>query len=312
MLNFISKTLNSMSEVKKILSSIDFFASIADRIRYDVDMKNLTWFRTGGKVAAIFKPLNVSQLMDFLYHFNRTDLILPLGACSNIIIKDGLIDKLIVRLGSEFNSITINDESAQIGAAFLVSSISHYLLENEMTGLEFLSGIPGTIGGNLAMNAGCYGVQMSDVLNSFTCVAFDGSHQTHLAKNVAFDVRHNPIKNTIFIDANFAIKKSNKDSINENLMKIKTLREQSQPVKSRTSGSTFVNPVGHKAWELIDACGLRGYRIGGAEFSMKHCNFMINTGEATSADLINLGELARKMVMEKFSIDLKWEIKIIS
>lgn len=270
------------------------------------------WFKCGGKAEVLFKPADFDDLQNFLIHCPKDIPVHIFGALSNTIIRDGGLAGVTIRLGRDFAGIETSGETVIAGALALDANVAQVAAEAGIGGLEFFSGIPGTIGGALRMNAGCYGNETKDVLLS--CDALDRSGKLHTLKpeDMHMTYRHIDVpEDYIFISAKFKGQKDSPDKVLERMAEIKMKREASQPIREKTGGSTFANPEGSdkKVWELIDAVGARGLKIGGAVMSEKHCNFMINEGGATAADLESLGEEIRKRVSEKFGISLRWEIK---
>ena len=237
-----------------------------------------------------------------------------IGACSNLIIRDGGLSGAVVKLGKNFSNIDHDPSTGIIsaGAGAMDVLVARYGAKQGLGGLEFLSGIPGTIGGALRMNAGAYGREVKDILIDARVMNRDGLIETVSANAMDLTYRHNGLPDdVIFLSARFQTYPEKMETIEARLTEIKEQREETQPVKDRTGGSTFANPEGEKAWRLVEAVGGRGLKIGGAQFSEKHCNFMINTGDASAADLENLGEEVRSRVLDQFGISLRWEIKRI-
>lgn len=276
------------------------------------DLAKHVWFRVGGPAEVLFKPADVDDLSFFLKERPRDVPVNIIGVGSNLLIRDLGIPGVVIRLGRGFNNIAFNGEYVDVGAAVLDRTLSLSACEESLEGLEFFSGIPGTIGGALRMNAGCYGVEVKDLL--VTAFALDNRGTLHqLTKDdMQFSYRSCGIPDDwFFIGARFKGRKGHQKTISQKITHLLKEREESQPVKSRTGGSTFANPEGRKAWELIDKAGCRGLVIGDAQVSEKHCNFLINRGHATADDLEKLGLEVQKRVFETSGIDLKWEIKRI-
>lgn len=277
----------------------------------NADIAKGTWFRVGGPAEALFKPEGISGLRDFLTALPVEIPVTYLGLGSNLIIRDGGIRGVVIKLGKEFSQISHDDNGIiSVGAGTPDVVVARYAAKHGLAGVEFLVGIPGNIGGALRMNAGAYGAEMSDIL--VDCVAIDRTGNNRTIKPDAMDLtyRHNGLpKDWIFTHARLKTTKGVPVEIQNRLDDIKKQREETQPVKDRTGGSTFANPEGHKAWELIDSVGGRGFKIGGASMSEKHCNFMLNDGTATAADLENLGDEMIRRVLEKHGINLRWEIQ---
>jgi len=283
-------------------------------LRQNADLSTTNWFRVGGRAEYLFRPENAQELADFLAELPLEIPVTVLGVGSNIIIRDGGIDGIVVKLGRCFAeyAVTSTEYVIEVGAAVLDLNLAVFAAENSIAGLEFLSGIPGTIGGAVKMNAGAYGADISQVLVSAEIVTRAGEIRTLNNAELAFSYRHSNLPDgAIVTKAIFKGQAGNRDEILAKLNEIKKSREDTQPIRSRTGGSTFKNPDGHKAWELIDRAGCRGLMLGGAQVSEKHCNFLINTGNATAADLENLGEEVRNRVFAKTGIMLEWEIKRI-
>lgn len=280
--------------------------------RSNFQLSNVTWFGVGGNADILFKPLNTDDLIHFLKE-KPVDLnYTVLGVGSNLLVRDGGIRGVVIRLGREFTDITHNNEELVVGAGALDVNVSKYCLENSLEGLEFLSGIPGVIGAALAMNAGAYGQEISDHLIKLEAIDENGNLITISKENCGFKYRSNSLSDKlIFTKAYLKVTPGNKSLIQEKIQKIQHERESSQPIRSKTGGSTFKNPPNNKAWQLIDQAGCRGMRIGDAMISEKHCNFLINLGNATASDIEQLGEEVRQAVFKNSGIMLEWEIKII-
>lgn len=300
--------------------------------RFNFNLSALTWFKVGGCAEVFFKPLDEEDLAFFLANLKEDVPVWVLGAGSNTIIRDGGIDGVVVKLGRGFGQISHKEISHEkishesriyAGAGTLNYNLAQYAMQNNLSGLEFLVGIPGSVGGGVAMNAGSYGSEFKDILESVTLL--DRKGQKHILKpeDLGFGYRHNSLDFwAIFTEVAFKAPPGNEAEIKAKMNEITAKRQETQPINKKTGGSTFANPPSKqkenqtehtteplRAWQLIDQVGLRGARIGGAEFSTLHCNFMINNGNASARDLEELGELARKKVLEEKGIDLKWEIK---
>lgn len=301
------------------------------------------WFKCGGRAQAQFKPADLADLQDFLRQLPPAPVVEPnidlsspvcfmpaidgakpynvFGALSNTIIRDGGLPGVTIRLGREFAGIEVIGDTVKAGALALDANVAQVAAEAGIAGLEFFSGIPGTIGGALRMNAGCYRTETKDVLISCEAVDAEGKLHTLTPDQMHMTYRHIDVpEDFVFVSATFKGKKDSADNVLERMAEIKMKREASQPIREKTGGSTFANPSpddiaragqpeGTKVWQLIDAVGGRGLKVGGAVMSEKHCNFMINEGGASAADLEALGEELRKRVSEKFGISLRWEIK---
>ncbi len=291
---------------------IDRLPKVRGRLTAGVLLSAVTWFRVGGPAEVLFKPADRDDLADFLQHKPADVPVTVIGVGSNLLVRDGGIPGIVIRLGRGFAEIKAEGGSIEAGAAALDLNVALVARDAGIGGLEFLSGIPGTIGGALRMNAGAYGAELADCFQH--AEALDGNGTLHrLTKTeMGFTYRHCGVPaDWIFTAAAFAGKPDDPQAIHARIQAIQSAREESQPVKARTGGSTFVNPPGHKAWQLIDQAGCRGLRKGGAMVSEKHCNFLINTGNASAADIEALGEEVRRRVRDKSGIELTWEIKRI-
>jgi len=280
--------------------------------RKNFKLDNVTWFGVGGPADYLFKPADIEDLIFFLQNKPKDLPLTVLGVGSNLLVRDGGIRGVVIRLGRSFTEISHTENELMVGAGALDINVSKYCVENGIEGLEFLSGIPGVIGAALAMNAGAYGKETSDVLIRLEAVDHSGNIVYLNNNDCGFKYRGNSLSDDlIFTKAYFKVKFGVKEDIQARVNQIQDQREETQPIRSKTSGSSFRNPEGHSSWKLIDEAGCRGTRLGGAEVSSKHCNFLINTGEATAKDIEDLGELVRSKVLENSGILLNWEIKII-
>ena len=281
-------------------------------LRQNVDLSKTNWLRVGGRAEYLFKPENTQNLSEFLKELPSEIPVTVLGVGSNIIVRDGGVDGVVVKLGRGFTECKELSEDCciELGAGVLDINASLFAAENDIAGLEFLSGIPGTIGGAVRMNAGAYGRDISQVLVEAEIVKRNGDVRRLKNAEIGFVYRNSnfPI-DAIVTSAVLRGEEGNKIEIADKIEQISKAREETQPIRTRTGGSTFKNPDGYKAWELIDKAGCRGLMRGGAQVSEKHCNFFINTGNATAADLEGLGEEVIKRVFEKTGIMLEWEIK---
>ena len=275
-------------------------------------LKDTTWFRVGGVAEYLFKPADEADLAAFLKDCPAEIPVTVLGVASNTLVRDGGIAGVVIRLGPEFSKIRVQDHTITAGAAALDLNVARAAQHAGLAGLEFLSGIPGTIGGGLRMNAGAYGREFKDIVQYVT--AYDRQGQRHELDTTAmgFAYRHTSAPpDLIFTSAVLVGMPDDPAAIQARMAAIQQSRSDSQPIREKTGGSTFANPEGHKAWQLIDAAGCRGLTLGGAMMSEKHCNFIINTGTASAADLEQLGEEVRRRVREHSCIELRWEIKRI-
>jgi UDP-N-acetylmuramate dehydrogenase len=283
--------------------------SVRGRLTANAPIGRQTWFGVGGLAEVMFRPADAQDLAAFLAVLPSEIPVTVVGVGSNLLVRDGGIPGVTIRLGRGFANIAIANEEARIGAGALDRIVAYAAAEARLAGLEFLSGIPGTIGGSLRMNAGAYGTEIKDVLVSATAIDRTGRSHAIDGASMKFAYRHCGIDpEWIFLEARLHGIGCNPAQIDERLIAIREMREAAQPVRARTSGSTFANPPDEAAWRLIDAAGCRGLRRGGAMVSPKHANFLINTGGATAADIEGLGEEVRRRVYEMTGVVLEWEI----
>jgi UDP-N-acetylmuramate dehydrogenase len=272
-------------------------------------MAGFSWFRTGGPAQVLFEPADENDLSYFLSHLDPAIPVLALGAGSNILVRDGGIAGVVIRLGKSFQEVAIEDLSVRVGAGAPDVKLASAAAKAGLAGLSFFRGIPGSVGGALRMNAGAYGAETRDVLISCRGVGRRGNSVAFSNAGMGFSYRHcGAAEDVIFTHAVFAVSPGDSQTILSEMAEITKARAETQPVNTSTGGSTFKNPPGHKAWELIDKAGCRGLIVGDAEVSKLHCNFLINRGKATAADLETLGELIRARVLEKSGVALEWEI----
>jgi len=290
------------------------FQGIRGVFKQNYNLKHLTWLKVGGDADIFFKPEDIEDLKTFLKENNNRFPITVIGAGSNLIIRDKGVEGIVIKLGRNFTDIQFIDNNLIVaGAGCLNSNLSKFCLVNSITGFEFLIGIPGTVGGGVAMNAGSYGREFKDIVASVEVLDTEGNLIIIPVDRIGFSYRTNSLpKDLIFTRVFFQAKnKEDPNKIKQKMDEISAIRSSSQPVSEKTGGSTFANPEGFKAWELIDKAGLRGVRVGGACMSEMHCNFMINANNATATDMENLGELVKQKVKENSGIELQWEIKRI-
>ena len=295
------------------LRDFDFkrLPDVRGRYKKHVVMAPYTWFRVGG-ATTVFRPQDHEDLCQFLLQNSEDVPVTIIGAASNILIRDGGIPGIVIRLGKNFASINFNSNSVRIGAALPNGIAARLAQKKGYSGLEFLSGIPGTIGGGLRMNAGAYGKEVRDILIEAEVVDSTGNFKVLSLEEMEMSYRHCGVpKDYIFLSGLFKIGRDVPSDIQRKLDEIKARRLESQPITERTGGSTFKNPKGFKAWELIEAAGCRGMSVGGAMVSEQHCNFLVNTGNANATDLENLGNLVQKKVQDATGIELEWEIKLL-
>ena len=301
-----------MSAAVQTTNLIDRLPNVRGRLSASASLAKVTWFGVGGPAEVLFKPADANDLADFLKNKPTDVPVTILGVGSNLLVRDGGIPGVVIRMGRGFVDIDVNKADVICGAGALDGNVALAAMEAGVTGLEFLSGVPGTIGGALRMNAGAYGAEMKNIVEG--AVALDGNGNRHelSAEDLGFSYRHSTVPNDwIFVKAHLRGHAGQVEDIRGRMNDIKKAREDSQPIRTSTGGSTFKNPDGHKAWQLIDEAGCRGLQIGGAQVSEKHCNFLINHGDATAADIENLGEEVRRRVKEKSGVELQWEIKRI-
>jgi UDP-N-acetylmuramate dehydrogenase len=288
----------------------DALPAVRGTYTYDAPLKDLVWFRVGGAAEILFRPADADDLATFLAAKPVDLRVSVIGVGSNLLVRDGGIPGVVVRLPSAFGKISIDGTRITAGAATLDGAVARAAADAGIAGLEFLRGVPGTIGGALKMNAGCYGREVKDVFVEAVAIDEKGKEIRLSSAEMNFIYRKAQIPDgLIFVEAVFEGTPDDPAAIRARMDDLSANREASQPIKSKTGGSTFKNPAGHKAWALIDAAGCRGLRQGGAQVSEKHTNFLINTGDATAADLEALGEAVRARVAEKSGVTLEWEIK---
>jgi len=271
----------------------------------------LVWFKSGGTAEWLFEPKDDGDLTDFLRELDPDVPVMALGLGSNLIVRDGGVPGIVVRLGKAFSKIDRVDETAlRCGGGASGILVSSTARDAGIAGLEFLRGIPGTVGGFVRMNGGAYGREVKDVLVSARLVLRSGEIVEWPLDKLGYTYRHSNVpEGAVVVEATFRGTPGKPDAIGAEMDAIARAREESQPLRSRTGGSTFKNPPGHKAWALIDAAGCRGLALGGAQVSEKHCNFLLNLGGANSADIEALGEEVRRRVQAKTNIALEWEIQ---
>lgn len=291
---------------------IDRLPPVRGRLTENADLSKVTWFRVGGPAEVLFRPEDKDDLADFLRGTPADVPLTVMGVGSNLLVRDGGVEGVVIRLGREFARVEIDGTDVRAGAGAPDVNVALTCRDHGVGGLEFLRGIPGTIGGALRMNAGAYGREIKDVL--VDAEAVDRSGNVHRVKAVDLGLEYRKSaapEDWIFTTALLRGTAEDKAVIAKRLAAVSEARSETQPVKSRTGGSTFKNPPGAKAWELIDAAGCRGLKRGGAMVSEQHCNFLINTGGATAADLEGLGEEVRRRVEQASGVVLDWEIKRI-
>lgn len=292
---------------------IEALPKVNGEYRQNYTLSHLTWFKVGGPADVFFKPSDKNDLKTFLKEIDPKYQINIMGAGSNMIIRDGGVEGIMIKLGRNFTNIElIDDDKIKVGAGCLNYNLAQFCLENKICGFEFLVGIPGTIGGGISMNAGAYGTEFKDILQEVTCIDLNGNEKKLSCEEFGFGYRHNRLSEQMFfVEAIFKFSHGDPKEIREKMEEISSQRKFTQPISQKTGGSTFANPENHKAWELVDKVGLRGHKVGGAIISPLHCNFMINENNATATDLEGLGDFVREKVKKETGIELKWEIKRI-
>jgi len=301
-----------MMTANKTSHLMDALPPVAGRIQANAALAANTWFRVGGAAEILFRPADTADLTQFLAAMPMQVPVMIIGAASNLIIRDGGLAGVVIRLARGFGTIEIESDGVIAGGAALDAVVAEHAAEAGLAGLEFLSGIPGTIGGAVAMNAGAYGGDVASTLDWAEIVTRQGALRRLAAGEIGFSYRHSGLPpESIVVRARFLARAGDRHVVAARMAEIRNSREATQPVRARTGGSTFRNPDGGRAWELLEAAGCRGLARGGAQISEKHCNFLLNTGAATAADLEGLGEEVRRRVHATSGITLAWEIKRI-
>ena len=293
-----------------------FAQNIESKIFFDYDVKHLNWFNIGGKTQIFFKPESLKDLKEFLKLYKKRGKIFILGAGSNILFSDKLFEGVVIKLGKNFNKISKLAEDKIIAGSIVIDRVlSDFAKENAISGFEFLSCIPGTVGGGLRMNSGCYGSEFKDIILSVQAIDYKGDIITIPSKKIKFNYRESDLSNDLlFLSASFHGKKSNIQDISNKIQKFKKEKEISQPSKIKTGGSTFKNPINytkHKVWELIKQSVPENTKFGDAFISSHHANFFVNKKEAKFHDMMMLIDYVKERVKKKFNINLELEIKII-
>ncbi|MET4800115.1 UDP-N-acetylmuramate dehydrogenase [Bradyrhizobium sp. LB11.1] len=283
------------------------------RLLANQSLAELTWFRVGGPAQVLFTPADEDDLAYFLAHLAGDIPVYVVGVGSNLIVRDGGIAGVVIRLAPRaFGEAAASGDVVIAGAAALDKRVAEVAASADIGGLEFYAGIPGTIGGALRMNAGANGGETKDVLIEARGVGRDGAKHIFSIADMKFVYRSSGVDpSIIFTSARFRGAIRHAEAIRARMAEVQTHRETAQPIREKTGGSTFKNPPGHSAWKLVDAAGCRGLRVGGAQVSEMHCNFLINTGDATAHDIETLGETVRERVKANSGIELHWEIKRI-
>ena len=293
------------------VSAVATMPDVRGKLTAGAALAPLVWFKSGGEAEWLFEPKDEADLVNFLKELEPEVPVMALGLGSNLIVRDGGVPGVVVRLGKAFARIErADDMTLRCGGGASGILVSSTARDAGIAGVEFLRGIPGTVGGFVRMNGGAYGREVKDVLVSAKIVLHSGEVEEWPLEKLGYTYRHSEIpEGAIVIEATLRGTPGKPDAIGAEMDAIARAREESQPLRSRTGGSTFKNPPGHKAWALIDAAGCRGLKLGEAQVSEKHCNFLLNLGSASSADIEELGEEVRRRVRSKTNITLEWEIQ---
>lgn len=292
--------------------AIDNLPLISGTYRENAGLSKTTWFGTGGAAEILFKPQDTEDLCNFIRQLDKSIPCKVIGVGSNLLVRDGGIRGVVIRLGRAFTEMRVEGNRIFASAAVSDYNLANFAMNNGLSGAEFLVGVPGLVGGGIFMNCGCYGDEISQITSYVLVVDEQGILRQIPRNEINFQYRcSNLPPDWIIVGAAFDLIPRNSNQIIEKMNQISEQRRQSQPIKEKTGGSTFKNPVGFKAWELIDRAGFRGYKHGGAMVSPLHCNFLINNDNAKASDLEELGEMIRVAVKDQFNIELEWEIKII-
>jgi len=293
------------------VSAVDLVPMVRGRLTPDAPLAPLVWFKAGGRAEWLFEPKDVEDLSDFLASLDPSVPVMGLGLGSNLIVRDGGVPGVVVRLGKAFAQVEAVDAvTLRCGGGASGILVSSTARDAGIGGLEFLRSIPGTVGGFVRMNGGAYGREVKDVLVDCELVLRSGERVTRGLADLGYTYRHSELpEGSIVVAATFRGRPADPADVQAEMDRIAGEREASQPLRSRTGGSTFKNPPGSKAWKLIDEAGCRGLTVGGAQVSEKHCNFLLNLGEASAADIEALGEEVRRRVQEQSGVELEWEIQ---
>ena len=296
----------------------NFSKNIKGKIKFNYSLKNHTWLNIGGNAKIFFVPETLNELRDFLLYLKKeNNSFFPIGAGSNLLISEQIQNRIFIKLGKNFNKLSLTKDNVVIaGCSILDKNVSSFACENNLSGLEFLSCIPGSIGGGIRMNSGCFGTEFKDVLLSVQAMDLNGRVFTINSEKIKFGYRQTNLpKNLIFLSASFKTNKQNKKQIEENILKLKEKKESSQPLRVKTGGSTFKNPKNKsekKVWELIKENVDNQISFGDAKISEKHSNFFINSNNASYKDMCDLINFVKKNVKEKTGISLELELEIVN
>ncbi|EJL29460.1 UDP-N-acetylmuramate dehydrogenase [Novosphingobium sp. AP12] len=284
--------------------------AVRGKLTANAPLAPLVWFKAGGHAQWLFEPKDLADLQDFLAHLDPSVPVMALGLGSNMIVRDGGVPGVVIRLGKAFAKVTADGVTLTCGGGASGILVSSTARDAGVAGVEFLRSIPGTVGGFVRMNGGAYGGEVKDILIDCDVVLRDGSLVTLANADLGYTYRHSELpEGAVVVSARFEGKAGDPADIQAEMDRISAAREASQPLRSKTGGSTFKNPEGHKAWQLVDEAGCRGLQIGGAQVSEKHTNFLLNTGEATSTQIEDLGEEVRRRVRDRSGVELEWEIQ---
>ena len=299
--------MNFISQIKELKNKI------SGEFQFDENLSKHSWFSLGGPAKVVFRPKTLNELSIFLKNIREFDKIRVLGVGSNTLIRDGGFNGIIIKLGKSFSHLSLFDENKIIsGASALDKNVSNFALKNSLSGFEFLSCIPGTIGGGIRMNSGCYREDISKIMVSVQAMDFSGKIRVIYSSDIKFSYRGSNLDNKlIFISATFRGKKNNKSNIQKKINNLVERKKKDQPSKIKTCGSTFKNPGSRKAWKLIKDSDCAGMSVGDAYISEKHCNFFVNKGHSKSSDLENLIYKVKSKVLDKTGINLELELQII-
>jgi len=285
--------------------------NVRGKLTEHAPLDKLVWFKSGGPADWLFEPADLDDLGAFLSNLDEGTPVMALGLGSNLIVRDGGVPGVVVRLGKPFATVEVKrDQILECGGGASGILVASTARDAGIAGLEFLRGIPGTVGGFVRMNGGAYGREVADILVDCDVLLGDGTFITVPAADLEYSYRHSNLpEGAIVVAARLRGAPGKPEAIGAEMDRIAHAREETQPLRSKTGGSTFKNPPGDKAWRLVDAAGCRGLKMGGAQVSEKHANFLINTGDATSADIEGLGEEVRRRVSESQGVTLEWEIQ---
>ncbi|MFT4056952.1 MAG: UDP-N-acetylmuramate dehydrogenase [Novosphingobium sp.] len=285
--------------------------AVRGKLTANAPLAPLVWFKAGGHAQWLFEPKDLADLQDFLRALDPAVPLMALGLGSNMIVRDGGVPGVVIRLGKAFAKVTrLNDVTLDCGGGASGILVSSTARDAGIAGVEFLRSIPGTVGGFVRMNGGAYGGEVKDILIDCDVVLRSGELVTLGNADLGYTYRHSELpEGAVVVSARFRGRPGEPAAIQAEMDRISAAREASQPLRSKTGGSTFKNPEGHAAWKLVDEAGCRGLSLGGAQVSEKHTNFLLNTGEATSEDIENLGDEVRRRVKDQSGVDLEWEIQ---